>query len=139
MRRSACLQARAPKTSGGRRYEPGRFRFAGLQVEGARAGLTAFCGPLTDIPHLIATCGVSAGGVDLYIDWRPRADAAYDPAFATLAEYPDPETREAFAESSNRKDYAAAFFTEEAEAWKAALLALDGATPAAPTGPASSR
>ena len=108
---------------------------SGLQLAGpdvSRGSVTAFCGPLTDIPHLIASCGVSGDGVDLYIDWRPRADAAYDPTFATLAEYPDPETREAFAESSNRKDFAGAFFTEEAEAWRAALLALDGATPAAP-------
>ena len=147
---------------------------SGLTVSGAelaRGSIAVFCGPLTDVPHLVASCGVSNGGIvrtpashecsstahvgrgerpslpslgrlthchcspllvcgslrqDLYIDYRPRAEGAYDPAYATLADYPAPETREAFAEGGNRKDFAAAFFTEEAEAAKAALLALDG-------------
>jgi len=100
--------------------------------ETAIGSFTAFCGPLTDVPHLVATCGVSNGGVDLYIDFRPRAESGYDMQYATLADYPDPETREAFAEGGNRKDFAAAFFTPEVEEWRAALLALDGATSAAP-------
>ena len=105
---------------------------SGLQMSGGavgRASVTAFCGPLTDVPHLIAACGYSNGGIDLYIDFRPRAESAYDPACATLADYPDPDTREAFAEGGNRKDFAGAFFTDDAEAAKANLLALDGATP----------
>jgi len=109
---------------------------SGLQMKGsdvARGSITAFCGPLTDVPHLVAMCGVSNGGIDLYIDYRPRADCAYDPACASLAEYPSPETREAFAEGGNRKDFAAAFFTEEAEAAKATLLAVPGATPSSVT------
>lgn len=108
---------------------------SGLHLAGAsvaRGSVAAFCGPLTDVPHLIAACGVSDGGVDLYIDFRPRAECAYDPACASLADYPEPTTREAFAAGSNRKDFAGAFFTEELVAWRAELLALEGATPAAP-------
>ena len=106
---------------------------SGLQMKGpelARASITTFVGPLTDVPHLVAMAGISDGGIDLYIDFRARAECGYDPSCATLAEYPDPETREAFAESSNRKDFASAFYTEEAAAARAALLALPGATPA---------
>jgi len=104
---------------------------SGLLLKGgdtARSALTAFCGPLTDVPHLVASAGVSDGGIDLYIDWRPRADAAYDPAFATLENYPEPTDRNMFAQGSNRKDFAAAFYTEDAAAWRAELLALDGAS-----------
>lgn len=106
---------------------------SGLTLQGgetACGSITAFCGPLTDVPHLVASCTASSDGVDLYIDFRPRAEGAYDPQYATLAEYPEPETREAFAEGGNRKDFASAFFTEEVEAWRASLLALG--TPAAP-------
>jgi hypothetical protein len=106
---------------------------SGLQMKGAdvaRGSITAFCGPLTDVPHLVAMCGVSDGGIDVYIDFRPRADGAYDPACASLDDYPAPETREAFAEGGNRKDFAAAFFTAEAEAAAAALLGLPGASAA---------
>merc|ERR1719272_1677088 len=58
---------------------------SGLVLDGARASISAFCGPLTDVPHLIASASVSDGGIDLYIDWRPRADAAYDPACPPLS------------------------------------------------------
>jgi len=106
---------------------------SGLQMKGsdlARGSITAFCGPLTDVPHLVAMCGVSGDSINLYIDYRTRAECAYDPACASLSDYPDPDTREAFAEGSNRKDFAEAFFTEDAEAAKAALLALPGAVSA---------
>ena len=63
---------------------------SGLALDGARASISAFCGPLTDVPHLIASAGVSDGGIDLYIDWRPRADAAYDPACAAARIQPAP-------------------------------------------------
>lgn len=105
---------------------------SGLQVEGARAGLTAFCGPLTDVPHLVVGVAVAGGAIELYIDWRPRADAAYDPAFASLDDYPAPTDRNMFAQGSNRKDLAEAFYTEDAQAWQAAILALG--TPEAPLG-----
>ena len=109
---------------------------SGLQLTGAesaRGSIGAFCGPLTDVPHLVAACGVSNSGIDLYIDWRPRAESAYDPALGNdLAAYPAPETREAFAEGGNRKDFAAAFYTEEVAAWRSTLLGLAGATGAPP-------
>ena len=38
---------------------------SGLAIEGARASISAFCGPLTDVPHLIARVGVSDDGIDL--------------------------------------------------------------------------
>jgi hypothetical protein len=98
----------------------------------ARGSVAAFCGPLTDVPHLIAACGVSNGGIDLYIDFRPRADGAYDLKYATLAAYPEPSTRDAFAKASNRKDFAGAYFTPKLEAWRTGLLTLPGATPNAP-------
>ena len=64
---------------------------SGLVLDGARASISAFCGPLTDVPHLIASASVSDGGIDLYIDWRPRADAAYDPACAPARIQPPPQ------------------------------------------------
>jgi len=102
---------------------------SGLTLGGAdvaRGSIAAFCGPLTDVPHLIAACGISNGGIDVYIDWRPRAEAGYDLSLPTLADYPEPETRDAFAEGGNRKDFAAAFYTEQAAAIRASLLAAGG-------------
>lgn len=91
----------------------------------ARGSITAFVGPLSDVPHLVAACGVSDGGIDLFIDFRPRAECAYDPSGV----YEDPATREAFAMGGNRKDFDAAFFTEDAVAWREALCALGEHTP----------
>jgi len=108
---------------------------SGLQLCGtdaARASVAAFCGPLSDVPHLIASCGISGepSMIDIYIDWRPRAEAAYDAEFGNdVGAYPSPETREAFAEGGNRKDFAAAFFTPDAEAWRSELLALGSEGP----------
>ena len=76
------------------------------------------------MPHLIAGCGVSDGGIDLYIDWRPRAEAAYDAEFGNdLAAYPAPETREAGSTKSSvaagrfgpseRRSLGSAFVPEE--------------------------
>ena len=63
------------------------------------------------------------GGVDLHIDFKPRAECGYTPT----GEYEEPSTREAFSMGGNRKDFGTAFFNEEAVAWRAALLALPGA------------
>ena len=41
----------------------------------------------------------------------------------TLAEYPEPSDRNMFAQGSARKDFAESFYTEDAEAWRNALLA----------------
>ncbi len=90
----------------------------------ALGSISGFVGPLSDVPHLLASCGVSDGGIDLLIDFRPRSECGYVPS----GEYEEPATREAFAMSGNRKDYAGAFYTEDAVAWRDALLALDGAT-----------
>lgn len=114
-------------------YEaPGKVNLAWCSALGHDApqltSLTCFVGPLTDVPHLIAACGVVDGAVELLVDFRVRADCAYLPP---PAEYAEPDTREAFAQGSNRKDFAAAFFTPEVEAWRDALLSLDGAEPVA--------
>jgi len=84
---------------------------SGLLTTGpvCRGSVTAWCGPLTDVPHLTAASGVSAGGVDLLIDFKVRAECAYLPS----GEYEEPASREAFAQGSNRKDFAEAFFTDE--------------------------
>ena len=89
----------------------------------ARCSVTGWVGPLSDVPHLVASAGISNGGIDLFIDFRPRADCAYNPTGV----YPEPDTREAFAMGGNRKDFAAAFFTDEMVAWRAALCNLPGA------------
>ena len=102
---------------------------SGLLVDGHRAGITVFCGPLTDVPHLVVSVAADDAGIDLYIDFRARCDAAYDPAFTTLEEYPDPSDRNMFAQSGNRKDLKAAFYTEEVEAWRAELLSLGTPNP----------
>jgi len=98
---------------------------SGLLTAGpvCRGSVTAWCGPLTDVPHLTAASGVSADGVDLLIDFKVRAECAYLPS----GEYEEPASREAFAQGSNRKDFAEAFFTDDVNAWRASLLALDGA------------
>ena len=103
---------------------------SGLTMAGddyARSSLTVWVGPLSDVPHLAVSCGVSDGGVDLSIDFRPRSAAGYDGR--DPEPYPDPETREAFTESGERKDYAGAYYTEDAFAWRAALMELGENTP----------
>ena len=102
---------------------------SGLLVDGHRAGITVFCGPLTDVPHLVVSIAADDSGIDLYIDFRTRCDAAYDPALATLEDYPDPTDRDMFAQGSNRKDLKEAFYTEEVEAWRSGLLALGTPNP----------
>lgn len=92
-------------------------------AETARASVTTWVGPLSDVPHLVAACGVSNGGIDLLIDFRPRAESGY----TSEDVYEAPDSREKFAMSGNRMDFGKAFFTEEAVAWRASLLALDGA------------
>ena len=77
----------------------------------ARASLTVWCGPLTDVPHLVCWSGVSNDGVDLRIDFRVRAECAYRPD----GQYEDPTTREAFAHGSNRKVMRALIHKEFAE------------------------
>jgi len=89
----------------------------------ARCSLTAWVGPLSDVPHLMASCGVADGAVTLSIDFPTRAECAYEPSGV----YEEPTTREAFAMGGNRKDFAAAFYTEDLIAWRDGLLGLPGA------------
>jgi hypothetical protein len=90
----------------------------------SRASITAFVGPLSDVPHLLASCAVVDGShIELLIDFRVRAECAY----TADGLYEDPTTREAFAMSGNRKDFEAAFFNDDAVAWRDGLLALEGA------------
>lgn len=99
---------------------------SGLMMTGpekARSALVAFCGPLTDVPHLVTSCSVSDAGVELYIDWRARADCGYDPALEPNG-YPDPTDRSMFAQGSARKDFAAAYYTPGASTWRDEILAL---------------
>lgn len=98
---------------------------SGLLMSGTvcRGSVTAWCGPLTDVPHLTAASGVSNGGIDLLIDFKVRAECGYTPS----GQYEEPQSREAFAQGSNRKDFAQAFFTDDVVAWRASLLSLPGA------------
>ena len=62
---------------------------SGLLLPGELASVAAFCGPLTDVPHLVCAAGYDkqTDEINVYIDYRPRADAAYDPQCATLEDY----------------------------------------------------
>ena len=66
--------------------------------------------------------GVSAGSLELSVDFRPRAEAGYELRGDDGA-YPEPETREMFMQASVRAEFAALYFDESAEAWRAAVLA----------------
>ena len=102
---------------------------SGFQLQGpelTHSSITVYCGPLSDVPHLIASSGVSTAGegaVNLFIDFRVRAECGYTPSGV----YEEPTSREAFAMGGNRKDFADAFFTEDAIAWRESLLAIPGA------------
>jgi len=85
--------------------------------------LSAWCGPLSDVPHLLASAGISNENIELQIDFKARAECAYNPT----GEYAEPDSREAFMMSGNRKDFASAFYTDDMVAWRDALLAVDGA------------
>jgi len=60
----------------------------------------------------------SSDGIDLHLDLRPRLDAAYD-------EDPDapPTTREGFVRIANRNRYDQLYYTAEARAATASLIA----------------
>ena len=86
------------------------------------SSLTTWCGPLADVPHLVARTVVTEESVDLYIDFRPRAYAAYE----TVEEdggYGEPSSREWFGHKGARDGFAETFFTPEMEAWAAGVRA----------------
>lgn len=93
--------------------------------------LTAWNLPVVDVPHLYTSVGVSGGAIELCIDFRPRAEAGY---LSRLPDgsYPEPASRDMFMEASTRKDLADRYFTEDAEAWRAAVLSTAGAQPLPP-------
>ena len=88
--------------------------------------LTAWNLPVVGVPHLYTSMGVTDGGIDLCIDFRPRAEAGYE-LRKDDGSYPEPETREMFMQASVRKEFADLYFDEAAEAWRATLIATAGA------------
>jgi hypothetical protein len=93
-------------------YEaPGKFNVAwcsSLNIAGPSIclnSITTFCGPLNDVPHLITRTVVKDGSVDLFIDFRPRAYAAYETRQAD-GSYGEPTSREWFNFKSARDGFA---------------------------------
>jgi len=100
--------------------------------------LTCWNTPQVDVPHLHTSVGVTPAGLEVTIDYRPRADAAYDSVLPD-GSYPEPTSREMFMQGSIRTDFAERFFTPEAVAWPDATRATPSAsgvpTPAWYSGP----
>ena len=76
-----------------------------LRIEGPTtvASLTVWCAPLKDVPHLCVRTTATEEGVDVLMDFRPRAAVGYE----TMLEdgsYPEPDSREAFMNKGNRAD-----------------------------------
>jgi len=76
-----------------------------LRIEGPTtvASLTVWCAPLKDVPHLCVRTTATDAGVDVLMDFRPRAAVGYE----TMLEdgtYPEPDSREAFMNKGNRAD-----------------------------------
>ena len=74
------------------------------------------------MPHLTTAIGVSESGIDLAIDFIPRADGGYNPKYEASGEYPPPDCREAFACAGVRQEFSERFFTNELKAWRSTLL-----------------
>jgi hypothetical protein len=106
-------------------------------VSNQMSSLTIFNGPLTDVPHLLSRCIISAADntMTFDLDFRPRAYGAYEMVDAQ-GNYPGPETlgRDAFTFSGNRKDYDTKFVTEEVAAFLTSTAAsFEGGAVALPT------
>lgn len=84
------------------------------------SSLTTWCGPLYEVPHLCTRTVVTDSQVELFIDFRPRAYAAYETRLDD-GSYGEPNSREWFGYKGARDGFGALFFTPEAEAWAAAL------------------
>ena len=91
------------------------------------SALTCWNTPVVEVPHFFSSVGASESGIELTIDFRPRADAGYDTALPD-GSFPEPTDRNMFMQGSLRKDLAAAYFTPEAEAWCAGMKAAAGPT-----------
>lgn len=102
-----------------------------LCVESRLSCLTAYCGPLTNVPHLISRCSILPNGktMNLFIDFRPRAYGAYEMRDPATGNYPGPDIlgRKSFEYSGARKDYETKFGTEDvAKFLKQVRLSLNG-------------
>lgn len=85
--------------------------------------VTAWCGPLTDVPHLVLRLAVDDDGraLSVVLDFRPRLDAGYDEADRP------PASRAAFVRAGVRRGYDAIYFTPEARQWRLDAAAVTGA------------
>jgi len=103
-----------------------------LNIAGATtlSSLTTWCGPLMEVPHLVTRTVVSDASVDLFIDFRPRAYAAYETRLED-GSYGEPDTREWFGHKAVRDGCAELFFGPEAEAWANALRSQGACKPKA--------
>lgn len=88
--------------------------------------LSMWLGPLIAVPHMRTRVAVREGGVDLSIDFFPRADGAYETQLPD-GSFPEPASREAFAHAAVRREQDELFFTAEVRAWEEAVRALPGA------------
>ena len=94
------------------------------------SSLTLWCGPIYGVPHLITRTVVTDTSVDLFIDFRPRAYAAYE----TRQEdggYGEPTSREWFGYSSARAENEQLFFTPEVASWADGVRSQGEAKPKA--------
>jgi len=79
--------------------------------------------PVNDVPHLITSIAVSDSGIDLLIDFLPRAEGGYDMSVEDGdGEYPQPQSREEFVQASVRTDLGERYFTAEARDWRRYVL-----------------
>lgn len=85
--------------------------------------LTVWNSPVSDVPHLRTSVDVTHNGIALLIDFIPRSEGGYDAKFEMdESGYPEPDSREAFAQAGVRKDLNERFFTPEVRAWRTSLL-----------------
>lgn len=82
--------------------------------------LTTWCGPLYEVPHLVTRSVVTDGFIDLFIDFRPRAYAAYETRLDD-GTYGEPTSREWFTFKGARDGFEQQFFTPEVEAWASGI------------------
>ena len=96
--------------------------------------LTAWNTPQVQVPHFFWAAAVTEDGtsLELTLDFPPRADAGYDTALPD-GSFPEPDSREAFAKSSTRKELADLYFGAEATDFVKTLQASPGAAPRAGT------
>ena len=135
---SLGLASFAPATGGGgtlKSYEaPGDDNVAwasDLRVAGGDvtvSSLTVWCGPLKDVPHLVARTTVTADAVDVYVDFRPRAAVGYETALPD-GSFPEPDSRDAFMARGKRDDLEKRFYGGLRD-WRAGVAGAPKPAPA---------